>query len=57
MFQLVKRSTSLFMTLFFVGWISYPGWFNEWYSDLPEKYAYPASLSNQHDPHWGFWYW
>ncbi|MDQ7784245.1 MAG: hypothetical protein RDU20_15275 [Desulfomonilaceae bacterium] len=45
----------LLATLF--TWIAYPGWFNEWYSILPENYAWPASMSNQCDPRWGFWFW
>lgn len=54
----IRTSVSgLAITIFFFGWISYGGWVNQWYSDIPEHYAYPASLSNQYDPHWGFWYW
>ncbi|MFC1834360.1 hypothetical protein ACFL2Q_06465 [Thermodesulfobacteriota bacterium] len=39
------------------GWVSYPGWHFEYYSDWAEKYAYPASFSSPCDPPWGFWYW
>ncbi len=45
------------LLVFFVGWYVYPGWYFEYYSTFPEKYAYPASLSNPHDPPWGFWFW
>jgi hypothetical protein len=38
-------------------WYVYPGWLTHYYSNWPEKYAYPASLSSPHDPPWGFWYW
>jgi hypothetical protein len=39
-------------------WYAYPIWLgNEHYSNMPEKYAYPASLSSPHDPPWGFWFW
>jgi hypothetical protein len=51
---------SLKQTLFimaFFGWLTYPGWFNEWYSNSGENYAYPASFSTAKDPHWGFWFW
>jgi hypothetical protein len=57
MSQKFKNVISFCMLFFFVGWISYPGWLSEWYSNWPEKYAYPASLSSPHDPPWGFWYW
>lgn len=40
-----------------LGWVMYPGWYYEWYSNWPEKYAWPASFSNSFDPHWGFWFW
>jgi hypothetical protein len=49
--------SGLLISVFFFGWITYGGWVNQWYSDIPEHYAYPASLSNQSDPHWGFWFW
>lgn len=45
------------LILAFFGWITYQGWFTEWYSTWPEQYAYPASMSNNHDPRWGFWFW
>jgi hypothetical protein len=54
----LRRGFARYLILFwFIGWISYPGWFNEWYSNLPERYAYPASLSSPNDPPWGFWFW
>jgi len=45
------------IALFFIGWITYPGWYYEYYSNLLETYAFPASMSGPHDPPWGFWYW
>ncbi len=47
----------ILLVVFVVGWWTYPGWYNEWYSTWPEGYAFPASLSNPHDPKWGFWFW
>lgn len=47
----------LLLVVFWTGWFAYPGWYCEWYSNTPEKYAYPASMSNQFDPKWGFWFW
>ncbi|MBI5571338.1 MAG: hypothetical protein HY914_15445 [Desulfomonile tiedjei] len=58
MSALFRRIAPLVLTVFFFGWVSYyTGWWNPWYSNMPENYAFPASLSNDHDPHWGFWYW
>lgn len=45
------------LLVWFIGWFAYPSWFSTWYSDVPERYAYPASLSSPSDPPWGFWYW
>jgi len=55
--KLSRSAAHLLFAVFFFGWITYPGWWNEWYSVYPEGYAHPASMSNQYDPHWGFWYW
>jgi hypothetical protein len=57
MSALRTRIARFVLILFLFGWIEYPGWFNGWYSNWPEQYAYPASLSNDHDPRWGFWFW
>jgi hypothetical protein len=38
-------------------WVHYPLWLGDWHSTLGENYAWPASLSNEHDPKWGFWFW
>jgi hypothetical protein len=57
MSSLYRRLAKFLLVLFFFGWITYPGWWNEWYTDAPEQYAYPASLSSPKDPHWGFWFW
>lgn len=57
MSALRRGLASYLLLIWFIGWFTYPGWFNPWYSDVPERYAYPASLSNQSDPPWGFWYW
>ena len=57
MWSLYRRLAPLVFVLWFVGWIAYPGWYNEWYSVWPENYAWPASFSNQCDPPWGFWFW
>jgi len=54
----VRRTLSqMLVLLLFFGWYVYPGWYFEYYSNIPEKYAYPASLSGPHDPPWGLWYW
>jgi len=53
----MKRLAALIVTLTWLGWFSYPGWYYEWYSTAPENYAFPASMSNQCDPKWGFWFW
>jgi len=53
----MKRLSALIVTLTWLGWFSYPGWYYEWYSTAPENYAFPASMSNQCDPKWGFWFW
>lgn len=52
-----RRAAGLLAVLFLVGWITYPGWYNEYYFTWDQNYAWPASFSNQFDPHWGFWYW
>jgi hypothetical protein len=52
-----RRAVGILLPVLFFGWLTYPGWFNTWYSNAPEGYAHPASMSNAHDPHWGFWYW
>jgi hypothetical protein len=57
MSRLVHRAAQFLLIIFFFGWITYPGWFCEWYSNYPENYAFPASMSNDHDPRWGFWFW
>jgi len=57
MFSYYRALVGMILVLSFVGWVTYPGWYTEWYSDFPELYAWPAALSNQYDPPWGFWYW
>ncbi len=57
MSPIFKNIARILLVVFVIGWYTYPGWFNECYSDTPELYAFPASLSNPHDPHWGFWFW
>ena len=52
-----SRFLKIVLVMAFFGWITYPGWFNDWYSTWPEQYAYPASMSTSHDPRWGFWFW
>lgn len=54
----IRRHLCRFLVILFIfGWASQPWWFYDWYSDWPENYAYPASLSNECDPPGGFWYW
>jgi hypothetical protein len=52
-----KKLTGFLAVAVLLTWVTYPGWFNEYYFIWPEKYAYPASFSNQCDPPWGFWFW
>jgi hypothetical protein len=52
-----SRFLKIVLVMAFFGWITYPGWFTDWYSTWPEQYAYPASMSTSHDPRWGFWFW
>ncbi len=58
-----KHLARFFTIVCIVGWLvypgyyAYPGWWHSWYFNWPEKYAYPASMSNQWDPHWGYWWW
>jgi hypothetical protein len=54
-----RGPAAILATIFFFGWLSYPGWnwWGEYYFAYPEKYAHPASLSNSCDPPYGFWYW
>jgi hypothetical protein len=53
-----RRLPSILLFLLIFGWIVYPGWFMQYsYSNLPEQYAYPASMSGPCDPPWGFWFW
>lgn len=56
--SLVRRHLAhLLLVLTFVGWVHYPAWLSEWYSNLPEQYAWPASMSKPCEPRWGFWFW
>jgi hypothetical protein len=57
MSALWKHVGRFVLILLFFGWVHYQGWYALYYSTLPEKYAYPASLSGPCDPHWGFWFW
>ncbi|MGB6064954.1 MAG: hypothetical protein WBG50_09100 [Desulfomonilaceae bacterium] len=57
MFGLRRSLAYGLLVLTFIGWMAYPGWYNQWYSVWPENYAYPASMVGPHDPHWGFWFW
>jgi hypothetical protein len=53
----VWRHIARFLVLMaFVGWITYPGWYHDWYFDWGNQYSFPASMSNDHDPRWGFWW-
>ncbi len=52
-----RRLAQVATLLAFMGWFTYPGYYYDWYWDWSQEYAYPASMSNQHDPHWGFWFW
>jgi hypothetical protein len=61
--SLLRRNlATLLLILTFAGWFQYyPGMLGdgqwEWYSNVPEHYAWPASLSKPSDPRWGFWFW
>ncbi|MEJ2719018.1 MAG: hypothetical protein P8182_18120 [Deltaproteobacteria bacterium] len=57
MSRLRRHLTRFIAIMIIFGWVSYPGWYYEYYFDWPEKYAYPASFSNCSDPPWGFWFW
>jgi len=52
-----RHLASVLLIVAFVGWVAYPGWYNQWYSTWPENYANPASTVGPHDPRWGFWFW
>jgi hypothetical protein len=54
----IRKSAALALVLAMgFGWFTYPYWYYVYYSNAPEQYAYPASLTGPHDPHWGFWRW
>jgi hypothetical protein len=57
MLALYRNLKQTLFILAFFGWLTYPGWLNDWYSVSGENYAYPASFSNSKDPQWGFWFW
>ncbi len=56
MTNIKKHIVKMMLILTLAGWVSYPGWYHQYYYTYPQLYAYPASLSSQYDPHWGFWW-
>lgn len=57
MYHLRKAASLVLVLAMGFGWFTYPYWYFEYYSNLPEQYAYPASLVGPNDPPWGFWRW
>jgi hypothetical protein len=53
----IKKSfATLILTLVLFTWVTYPGFYHQWYYPYVEDYAYPAYITNLNDPQWGFWY-